>query len=337
MSNQLKKLRIFFDTNVDDYWHERQFADIKEAMYRSKSSKAVLVDSREMADVVLRIGGCTSLQDKVSICFELPKAKCPPEFVWEMGDLPTGSKFGLYVSLPSYMYDSRRHRAFCLPYICNEMIHPFDLDEAEYLYGYCGSTFSGLRARMNPLLIKAHNKGEALIDIREPIWHKMFDRSGIEEKAIYARMLRLSRFNLCPRGAVLGGVGSRLYETIQASRVPVIISDNVTLPEGIDWDNCSVRISERDIARIPQILASYSNRWPQMAVNARRIYEEHFSPESLLDEIATHLQALLPSYTEETFTTKLRIRLKIAIGLLYFNLLQSRVRIVKALSSYKIA
>lgn len=306
-----------------------------DVMRTSRSSKAILVDSRETADCIIRIGGCPSLKDKASTCLKWPQPRHPPEFVWEMGDLPTGSIPGFYVSLPSYMYDSRRHRAFCLPYICNEMIHPFDLDEAEYLYGYCGSTSSGLRARMNPLLIAAHKRLEALIDIRDPIWNQMFDRSGLEAKAAYANNLRLCRFNLCPRGCVLAGAGSRLYETMQASRVPVIISDHITLPEGVDWDSCSVQIKERDITRIPQILSSYSKHWPQMALKARRAYEEHFSPEALLDELGNQLHDLLLSDSKDTFATRLTGRSKIAIGLLIVNMLAARASLEKLLAKIR--
>lgn len=335
--NHAMPLRIFVDISGHEHWHSRQFEGLVDVMRTSRSSKAILVDSREMADCVIRIGGCPSLKDKASACFEWPKPKRQAELVWEMGDLPTGSIPGLHVSLPSYMYDSRRHRAFCLPYICNEMIHPFDLDEAEYLYGYCGSTSSGLRARMNPLLVAAHNRREALIDIRDPIWNQMFDRSGLEAKAAYANNLRLCRFSLCPRGCVLAGVGSRLYETMQASRVPVIISDHITLPEGVDWDSCSVRIKERDITRIPQILSSYSKHWRQMAHKARRAYEEHYSPEALLDELADQLQALLFSDSKDTFATKLTGQSKIAIGLLVVNMLAARAYLGQLLAKARMA
>ena len=301
-------------------------------MRMSKSSRVILVDSRELADCVIRIGGCPSLKGQLSACFAWPRPGRPAEFVWEMGDFPSGIIPGLYVSLPSYMYDSRRHRAFCLPYVCNEMIKPFALDEAEYLYGYCGSTSSGLRQRMNPLLIAAHGRGEALIDIRAPIWDQMFNRGGLEAKAAYVNNRRLSRFNLCPRGCVLAGAGSRLYETLQASRVPVIISDHITLPEGVDWDSCSVRIRERDIRRIPQILSSYSGRWPEMALRARRVYEEHFSPEVLLDELGEQLRALLVLDPKDAFSAKLKGRSKVAIGLLFVNALAAKAGLVKLLA-----
>lgn len=165
-------LKIFLDISGSDYWHQRQYEDLLGQRKRSSSGKVILVESPDLADCILRIGGCPSLRDSWSVCFELPKRKVLPEFVWEMGDLPTGGLPGLYVSLPSYMHDVKRHRSFCLPYLCNELIKPYPYTEARYLYGYCGSTSSRLRQRLNPLLYDAQDRGEALVDIRKPIWEK---------------------------------------------------------------------------------------------------------------------------------------------------------------------
>jgi hypothetical protein len=319
-------LQIFLDISGHDYWHRRQYQDFLGPATRSRSGRFALVDSPDLADCILRIGGCPSLRDSWRVCFELPKAKALPEFVWEMGDLPTGGLPGLYVSLPSYMYDPRRHRSFCLPYTCNELIRPYEYSEARYLYGYCGSTSSGLRGRLNPLLCSARDRGEALVDIREPIWDKMFNRSGLQEKQLYADILRQTRFNLCPRGCVLAGVGSRLFETIQAARVPVIISDHAVLPAGINWDMCSVRIKERDISKISKILTSYESSWMELASNARLVYEEHFSADVLLDEIGSCLQALLACYQNDSprsVVNSVSSRVRIALGFFLVRLLSA--------------
>jgi hypothetical protein len=87
----------------------------------------------------------------------------------------------------------------------------------------------------------------------------------------------------------------RLFETLKAGRVPVIIADRYVLPEGIDWESCSVRVRERDIAGIPGLLRSHLDRWPEMAAEARRVWERHFSGAALLGEIARHLRAIGPA------------------------------------------
>jgi hypothetical protein len=292
-------------------------------MSRAPTPDAILADNVPAADCVLRIGGCPQLNGKLSTCFEWNKSKSPREFVWDIGDLPTGGIPGFYASLPSYMYDKRRHRAFRLPIQCNELIRPYDLSEATFLYGFFGAVSSGLRGRMAAGLRAQNDRQEGLIETRDSIWHQMFDRSGLQAKVDYADTMRRCRFNLCPRGAVLAGVGSRLYETMQAARVPVVISDWITLPEGIDWKSCAVRVRERDISLIPHILREHSDRWAQMAVNARHVWETHFSDEALLGELGRQMRVLLKWDGEEWITTRLSGTGRVALGLMSWKARQS--------------
>jgi hypothetical protein len=151
----------------------------------------------------------------------------------------------------------------------------------------------------------------------------MYDRSGLQAKADYAEAMRRCRFNLCPRGTVLAGAGSRLYETMQAARVPVIISDWITLPEGVDWNSCAVRVRERDLLRIPQILREHSDRWAQMAANARRAWETHFSEEAILGELGRQMRVLLEWDGEERIAARLSGGGRVALGLMSWKTRQS--------------
>jgi hypothetical protein len=307
-------VRIYIDLSGHDQWYRREFERLIEAA--SPTSDATVADGVGSADCVLRIGGCPQLTDKLSICFKRNEARSPREFVWDIGDLPTGGLPGFYASLPSYMYDRRRHRAFCLPIQCNEVIRPYDLSEATFLYGFLGAVSSGLRGRMASGLRARNDRQEGLIETRDSIWNQMFDRSGLQAKVDYAETMRRCRFNLCPRGAVLAGAGSRLYETMQAARVPVIISDWITLPEGVDWNSCSLQVRERDISQIPRILRENLDRWAQMAVNARCAWEAHFSDESILGELGRQLRALLEWNGEGTTAARLGAGGRIALGLM---------------------
>lgn len=310
-----KPVRIWFDYKHFEYWHRLELERLITAMSAGGSSEAVSVDDRGQADCVVRMGGSPSLgHDSLFKSLHLDQAKSPPEFIWDYSDLPTGTFPGFYASLPSYIYDHKRHRAFSIPLVCNELVRPYDPQDATFLYGFFGAISSGVRARMVPLLNAHPRRAEGLIEVRDSIWNQMFDRSGLQPKLDYTENLRRSRFILCPRGSVLAGAGSRLYETMQAARVPVLISDWITLPEGVDWDACSVRIKERDLARIPEILDSYSDRWVQMAANARRSWESHFSNESLLDELGRQLKGLLSTYAEDDPWVRLSSRCRIALG-----------------------
>jgi len=323
-------LRIWIDLSGHGHWYRRELEGLLEAMSRSRSPDAVLATSGETAHCALRIEGCPQLNRTSALaCLRRRQGKSPREFIWDSSDLPTGSLPGFYVSLPSYMYDPRRHRAFGLPIRCNEVIRPYDLSEAKFLYGFFGAITSGVRGRMVAALRSQNGEPEGMIETRDSIWHQMFDRSGLQAKVDYAETMRRCRFNLCPRGNVLAGAGSRLYETMQAARVPVIISDWMTLPDGVDWSSCAVRVRERDVARIPQILRAHSERWEEMAINARRAWEAHFSEEAVLGELGRQMRTLLQWDGEERLTTRLSGSWRVALGLVSWKARQYNTRALK--------
>jgi hypothetical protein len=108
----------------------------------------------------------------------------------------------------------------------------------------------------------------------------------------YLTFLRKTKFVLCPRGF---GVGTaRMFETMKAGRVPVIISDRYVVPTGIEWNGCSIVIRERDTWLIPKIVEKYLDIWPSMATNARRAWEQNFAPRSFLNYLASNIPSMLP-------------------------------------------
>ena len=99
--------------------------------------------------------------------------------------------------------------------------------------------------------------------------------------AVYAETLTASLFVLCPRG--VGASSIRLFETLRAGRVPVIIADAWTPPHGPDWAACSLRVRERDIAAIPDLLRRAEPGYPEMAAAAAAAWERFFSVAALFD------------------------------------------------------
>jgi hypothetical protein len=74
----------------------------------------------------------------------------------------------------------------------------------------------------------------------------------------YQSILANSRFSLCPSGS--GPSSIRLWESMAAGAIPVILSDTLELPleDQINWNDCSVRIPEEYIRDLPKILESIS-------------------------------------------------------------------------------
>lgn len=99
----------------------------------------------------------------------------------------------------------------------------------------------------------------------------------------YVEMFSRSKFILCPRG--IGTSSWRLFETIRAGRVPVIISDDWVAPEGPDWDSFSIRVAEKDVGCIPELLAERERDAEAMACAAREAWEEWFAEDVIFHRL----------------------------------------------------
>ena len=95
------------------------------------------------------------------------------------------------------------------------------------------------------------------------------------KRARFQEILMRSRFVLCPRGR--GTSSMRLYETLAAGRVPVIISDDWVPPRGPDWAACSLRWPEGRIEGLLEVLEERDQDWSAMSAVARREYAEYFA------------------------------------------------------------
>lgn len=93
----------------------------------------------------------------------------------------------------------------------------------------------------------------------------------------YVESIHESHFVLAPRGEATGSY--RCFEAMRLARPPVIIADDWVEPDGPDWSTFSVRVRERDVTDIPDILADLRPRSIEMGRAARAAYETWFSPE----------------------------------------------------------
>lgn len=110
-------------------------------------------------------------------------------------------------------------------------------------------------------------------------------------KKDYVEFLAKTKFILCPRGQGVGSI--RVFEAMKAGRVPVIISDRYVLPKAIDWDACAIQIYERDIHKIPAIIASKMDDWEAMALAARVAWLSHFSERQFFRYLTDNLELIL--------------------------------------------
>ncbi len=143
------------------------------------------------------------------------------------------------------------------------------------LFSFQGGSTSLLRKRMFNLRF---GRPDVLIENTSTYFHWDLSQPGRElRQRRYAETLAASHFVLCPRGAGAGSI--RLFEVMSAGVAPVLIADSYLLPEGVDWDSFLLRIPEREIGRLPELLE------PHMATSAERgalalaAWQKHFSPE----------------------------------------------------------
>jgi len=102
-------------------------------------------------------------------------------------------------------------------------------------------------------------------------------------KREFAAISSASRFILCPRGRGVSSI--RLFEAMQMGRVPVVLADGWVPPDGPDWDSFLVRVSEREVDRLPALLRRHDSTAPARAAAARRAWETWFAPEVLFHRI----------------------------------------------------
>ena len=120
--------------------------------------------------------------------------------------------------------------------------------EKNVIYSFIGFSSHQVRTK----IFSMRHPRDTIIKKRSR-WH-FGSRQKEREKKEYQSVLARSRFSLCPRGT--GASTVRFWESLQAGAIPVVLSDVMSLPEGFDWDSCVIRIDEKDVYKIPEIIVS---------------------------------------------------------------------------------
>ncbi|MCB9731737.1 MAG: exostosin family protein [Deltaproteobacteria bacterium] len=190
---------------------------------------------------------------------------------------------GIYASLPEHRYDPSRHRSGhyvrglfrpAPPYA-----GPLDGD-ARWLASFRGSLATH---RVRRELARVAAGPRILVEDSEA--KRRWGANGNlymgytgDVVSDYFGLIDASAFALCPRG--YGASSMRLFEAMSRGRAPVIVGDAWVAPEGPDWGAFSVRVAERDVARLPSILAEREPEARAMGIRAREAWEAWFSEEA---------------------------------------------------------
>jgi hypothetical protein len=204
-------------------------------------------------------------------------------FMYNEQDRPWCALPGLYCSMPSPFFDRFRQRAVPFIGVMNKYVETAAqkatrFADTRYLFSFMGSNRGKFRKEV--FLLKNESTGY----IKDTTKLNMFDFSpdsldGALRK--YVEIMQDSKFILCPRGS--GTSTYRIFEAMELGRAPVIIADQWVPPKGPDWDTFALRIPERRVADIPEILDSCKDSAEERGRLARMAWEQWFGPENIFD------------------------------------------------------
>ena len=214
-------------------------------------------DDPERADAVLFVDLHQQPADPLArslLNHPLVKRPVAPVFVYDERDFPSLTLPGIYVSGRACW----QHRLPVLggPYpLLHSSLTP-SRRAPDLLFSFRGSP--------------THRVRRALAGVRHPRGViELCHGAGVvsaQAQDRYAELVARSKFVLCPRGH--GPSSFRIFETLAAGRVPVIISDDWLAPPRLPWERCAIRVAERQVGEIPQILESFESEWEQRASSA---------------------------------------------------------------------
>jgi len=262
-----------------------EFRRLRECQADDRFRVHTLVDDVEQADIVIFLCMTSTMLFDVlrSPIWRKRPEKC---FVLCSSDRGLPLLPGLYASLELRFHSKSWTRSTSYLRVAeNENIDcsaPFE--RCDLLYFFSGAIRN--HSARSGLLELDHDRGIVNDTSSLSVQERQRDgklNEGDTYISSYLSLLARSKFVLCPRGA--GSSSWRLFETMKAGRVPVIISDQWVPPEGPAWNEFSVRIPESQVANIPRELERLERDAPILAWAARQAWEEWFARDVIFHRI----------------------------------------------------
>ncbi len=277
---------IFITTTARDTpwypWAHSNYLRVMRSAQLSANGPHTLANHPAAADVVLFVEPARRFQTDVtrSAMYRTYRDK---SLVLDFSDNPLTRLPGLYVSLTKSEAATPWYRSgFYVRVADNALFEPYERKDIQpdLLFSFVG------RVANSPTVRKS------LLQLNHP---RAVLRDGSTNQSDndtdYIATLYRSKFVLAPKGH--GASSWRLFETMRAGRVPVIISDAWEAPQGLPWPEFSLRIAEHEIEAIPQILESIEDRAMTMGLRARDVWKRCFSLENCFQWIAGQSMELL--------------------------------------------
>jgi len=154
----------------------------------------------------------------------------------------------------------------------NEVFNNKDFEnyERKYLYSFMGGVQNNyLSSIRNDIFNMQHSNNTFIKNTGQ--WHfnnivysnkqnkkreLNIDKKHIDNTEKYNNVLLNSRFSLCPSGS--GPNTIRFWESLAIGSIPILLSDTLELPHDFKWDDAIIRIPEKELANLPNILQEIS-------------------------------------------------------------------------------
>lgn len=259
---------------------------LHELARRDVAGRHSLVDSPAEADVVFITEAQAHLDDwrfSTLRASEVVRKWKHKALVYCDLDHPAQLLPGLYPSVPRRWRDPMRQLSFCYLGVPTNFANDpiFEETPADLLFSFAGQ-------------LRNHPSRQALAGLNDSAG-EIVDTSGqyifrlpAEQRVLlqerYRQQVARSKFVLCPRG--VGCSSYRLFETLAAGRVPVIISDQWVEPPGPDWSRCAVRVPEKQVRDLPRILREREAEAPSLMEEARAVHRRFYASDVLFNHLA---------------------------------------------------
>jgi hypothetical protein len=194
-------------------------------------------------------------------------------FVIDYDDHPEGMLAGLYTSIEAPFFDPQLHRSWPILLMNNSFVYGLRSEDLfqkvpQRLFSFIGAPSDPVRTRLFQLF------GSPSSDWHVEILNKWYNHSDAD-RARFVDIARDSLFCLCPRG--YASYTNRIPEVMAMGRVPVIIADDWVPFAFPEKDPYYIRVAEKEIEHLPEILAAQRGAADELRHNARRLWEKHCS------------------------------------------------------------
>lgn len=266
-----------------------------------KIGKHIVANDPEEADIVAFVGSeKPNFSDiRNNTIYKENKNK---SVIYYSGDRAIPVLPGVYTCLENRYYLSSRRSLQSGAYLRVTENDSMDIDEsidnAKYLFSFVGN------ASNHPVREKILTLPNKMSFLRDTSVCAIQQDDGVnggnvKRSMLYREVMKDSKFILCPRG--LGVSSWRLFETMRAGRVPVIISDYWVPPAGPEWNLFSLRIRENEVHLIPSILKEHEHQANKLGKTARKEWVYWYSKERIFNTVVEQLLLAKNGIEEENY------------------------------------